>query len=328
MFYDREYTRLKALDDRGAESSKIDSTRASVNMLTTKISMTIKSVYAISRRIHKLRDEELRPQLVELIHGLIRMWSSMLDCHQRQFQAIFEASSQKFLFKSIPPQSLPTKATSELEFELMNWCTCFSNWIRAQKDYIESLNGWLMKWLLHEKEDTPDGIAPFSPSRIGAPAIFIVSNDWRHIIKKTSEDEVLAAMHSFATNLHRLCESQNEEQRQKLKAEYLSKDFERRLKQKEKMENEHPYERHNKITASTPDSNIPDLNGGMVDLDLMQKRLNEEKAKHVDAMKQIQEVASCSLKTGLIPIFEALEGYSSETLKLYSELRVPESNNG
>ncbi|KAK8928962.1 hypothetical protein KSP39_PZI017405 [Platanthera zijinensis] len=328
LFYDREYTRLKDLDGRGAESGKIDATRVTINKLTTKISITIKSVYAISRRIHKLRDEELRPQLVELIHGLIRMWSSMLDCHQRQFQAIFEASSQKFLFKSIPPQSLPTKATSELEIELMNWCTCFSNWIRAQKAYIESLNGWLMKWLLHEKEDTPNGITPFSPSRIGAPAIFIVSNDWRHIIEKTSEDEVLAAMHSFAANLHRLCESKNEEQRQKLKAEYLSKDFERRLKalQKQKMENEHPYEPHNKITVSAPDNNIPDLNGGMVDLDLMQKHLDEEKAKHVNAMKQIHEVASCSLKTGLIPIFEALEDYSSETLKLYYELRLPESN--
>ncbi|KAK8959505.1 hypothetical protein KSP40_PGU021095 [Platanthera guangdongensis] len=328
FFYDREYTRLKALDGRGAESGKIDATRVTINKLTTKISITIKSVYAISRRIHKLRDEELRPQLVELIHGLIRMWSSMLDCHQRQFQAIFEASSQKFLFKSIPPQSLPTKATSELEIELMNWCTCFSNWIRAQKAYIESLNGWLMKWLLHEKEDTPNGITPFSPSKIGAPAIFIVSNDWHHIIEKTSEDEVLAAMHSFATNLHRLCESQDEEQRQKLKAEYLSKDFERRLKalQKQKMENEHPCEPHIKITVSAPDNNIPDLNGGMVDLDLMQKRLDEEKAKHVNAMKQIHEVASCSLKTGLIPIFEALEDYSSETLKLYCELRLPESN--
>lgn len=74
MFYDREYARLKALDDRGAESYKIDSTRAAINKLITKISMTIKSVDAIARRIHKLRDEELQPQLVELIHGYVNIF--------------------------------------------------------------------------------------------------------------------------------------------------------------------------------------------------------------------------------------------------------------
>ncbi|PKU65325.1 nitrate regulatory gene2 protein [Dendrobium catenatum] len=328
LFYDRKYTRLKALDNRGAESNKIDSTRAAINKLITKISMTIKSVDAISRRIHKLRDEELRPQLVELIHGLIRMWRSMLDCHQRQFQAIVEARSQKFLFKSISPQSLTAKVTADLELELMNWCSCFSNWVRAQKAYIESLNGWLMKWLHQEQEETPDGIAPFSPGRIGAPAIFVISNNWLHITERTSEDEVLSAMHAFATNLHRLCESQDEEQQQKLKAEYLSKDFARKLKalQKQNTVNEHPDAAAHKITMSAS-NDITDLNSGhMMRLDLMRKRLNEEKAKHREAMKQIQEVASCSLKTGLIPIFEALENYSSETLKCYNELRVPRND--
>ncbi|XP_020596888.1 uncharacterized protein LOC110036714 [Phalaenopsis equestris] len=318
LFYDRKYTRLKALDDRGAESSKIDSTRAAINKLITKISMTIKSIDAISRRIHKLRDEELRPQLVELIHGLIRMWRSMLDCHHRQFQAIVEARSQKFLLKSFSPQSLPAKVTSELELELMNWCSCFSNWVRAQKAYIESLNGWLMKWLHQEQEETPDGIVPFSPGRIGAPAIFVFSSDWFHMIERTSEDEVLEAMHAFATNLHRLCETQDEEQQQKLKAEYLSQDFARKLKAL-----------HNQNKISMPSSNdIADLNSGhMMHIDLMRKQLDEEKAKHKEAMKQIQEVVSCSLKTGLIPIFESLENYSSQTLKCYDELRVPSNGN-
>lgn len=59
------------LDDRGAESSKIDATQASIRKLQTKINVCIRAVDAISRRIHKLRDEELQPQLTELIHGYI-----------------------------------------------------------------------------------------------------------------------------------------------------------------------------------------------------------------------------------------------------------------
>lgn len=67
--YERKCKRLRSLDDRGAESSKIDATRASIRKLLTKIDICIKSVDSISSRIHKLRDEELRPQLTGLIHG-------------------------------------------------------------------------------------------------------------------------------------------------------------------------------------------------------------------------------------------------------------------
>ncbi|PKA49007.1 hypothetical protein AXF42_Ash019545 [Apostasia shenzhenica] len=317
VFYDREYSRLKALDDRGAEPNKIDSTRSAINKLITKISMTIKSVDAISRRIHKLRDEELQPQLIELIHGLIRMWRSMLDCHQKQFQAIVEAKSQKLLCRSIPQQNSATKATIDLELELMNWCSCFSNWVRAQKAYIESLNQWLMKWLLQEQEETTDGVVPFSPGRVGAPAVFVISNDWHHVVERMSEDEVLSKMHLFATNLHKLWESQDEEQQQKLKAEYLTNDFTRMLNAL----NGNP-DAAGKIMKSSSNDPMEINVGPTMSLDQMRRRLEEERRKHEEAVKQIQEVASSSLRTGLIPIIEALENYTSETLKGYSEVRL------
>jgi len=60
---------LKALDNRGAESTKIDATESSIRKLLTKINICIKSVETISGRIHKLRDEELEPQLAALING-------------------------------------------------------------------------------------------------------------------------------------------------------------------------------------------------------------------------------------------------------------------
>lgn len=67
--YEKQCKRLKILDDRGAESSKIDATEASIRELHTKINICIRTVDAISSRIHKLRDEELQPQLSELIQG-------------------------------------------------------------------------------------------------------------------------------------------------------------------------------------------------------------------------------------------------------------------
>jgi hypothetical protein len=60
---------LKALDNRGDESTKTDATESAIRKLLTKINICIKSVETISGRIHKLRDEELQPQLAALING-------------------------------------------------------------------------------------------------------------------------------------------------------------------------------------------------------------------------------------------------------------------
>lgn len=57
------------MDDRGAESSKIDATEASIRKLLTKINICMRTVETISGQIHKLRDDELQPQLAELING-------------------------------------------------------------------------------------------------------------------------------------------------------------------------------------------------------------------------------------------------------------------
>ena len=47
----------------------IDKSCAEANDLHSRISVALRSVESISDRIQKLRDEELEPQLVELLHG-------------------------------------------------------------------------------------------------------------------------------------------------------------------------------------------------------------------------------------------------------------------
>ena len=46
-----------------------DKTRAEVKDLHSRILVAIRSAETISERIQKLRDEELQPQLTELLHG-------------------------------------------------------------------------------------------------------------------------------------------------------------------------------------------------------------------------------------------------------------------
>lgn len=71
LIYEKKCKKLKTLDDRGAESTKIEATQAAARKLHTKIDVCIRTVHVISSRIHRLRDEELQPQLMELIHGYV-----------------------------------------------------------------------------------------------------------------------------------------------------------------------------------------------------------------------------------------------------------------
>ena len=71
ILHERKCRKLKRLDERGAEAHKVDATRAMVESLSTKIRIAIQVVDKISVKISRLRDEELWPQLHELIQGYV-----------------------------------------------------------------------------------------------------------------------------------------------------------------------------------------------------------------------------------------------------------------
>ncbi|KAL3504200.1 hypothetical protein ACH5RR_034041 [Cinchona calisaya] len=327
VVYEKKCKQLRILDEKGAESNKIDAIRASIRNLLTKLNVCMKTIDAISSRIHKLRDEELQPQVANLIHGLIRMWKSMLGCHQKQFQAIMESKLRTLKANTSFQGDSSSRASHELEMELRAWSGRFNDWINIQKSYVESLNEWLLRCLLYEPEETPDGPVPFSPGRLGAPPIFVICNDWYQAMETISEIRVANAMNNFASILRELWEKQSEEQRQRVKAQDLSMDFKNRIKT---LQMERGRTAHEKQTVPNKSgvSIVPSENGISpfddlkVDLDLVRKRLAEERAKHKDAIKIVHDAASTSVQGGLVPIFKALESFSSEALKAHKQVRL------
>ncbi|XP_057492396.1 protein ALTERED PHOSPHATE STARVATION RESPONSE 1-like [Actinidia eriantha] len=310
--YDKEWKKLKELDDKGAESSKIDATHDSIKKLLPKIKVSVSTVDAISRRIHKLRDEELQSQLNALIHRFMGMWKFMVKCHQKQLKATLEARTHVQLAKASTERNSSIEATQRLEMEILNWAAGFSDWVNTQKAFVKFLNGCLMKCLIQEPEETPDGIAPFSPTRLGAPSIFITCNDWQRAIENVPETEVSKAMHDFASTLHQLHEKLDEERHQRLKVEYLSKLLEKRVKS---------LCRERGINLDSEGT----TEGGIVhaDLDSMKNRLDEEKTRHEEAIKQVNDAASQGLRAGLIRVFKALDIFSLAMLKSYEQVRIP-----
>lgn len=73
LLHDRKCRKLKRLDERGAEAHKVETTRSLIKSLSTKMRIAIQVVDKISVTINKIRDEELWPQLNELIQGYVKL---------------------------------------------------------------------------------------------------------------------------------------------------------------------------------------------------------------------------------------------------------------
>ncbi|XP_042469768.1 protein ALTERED PHOSPHATE STARVATION RESPONSE 1-like [Zingiber officinale] len=214
----RRHEELRCLVDKGAEAHKVDSTRTVIKKLSTKIRIAIQVVHSISKKINRLRDEELQPRTTELVRGLARMWNILLKCHQMQCK---EISETKRLGLVVSAGGLSTNHADEimqLELEMIKWTCSFSSWINAQNNFVKALNAWLVLYLNceYKLDATIDRVPPHSPRRMGAPPVFIIYSCWSQVMDRTSRSEVLESMQSLTAATHRQWVHQNVEQRESM----------------------------------------------------------------------------------------------------------------
>ncbi|KAM0949762.1 hypothetical protein DsansV1_C05g0056211 [Dioscorea sansibarensis] len=298
---ERKVKRLKHLDERGAEAYKVDSTQVEIRKLSTKIRIAIQVVESISQRINKLRDEELWPQINELIQGFVRMWKAMLECHRIQCHAISEVKSLESIASGGKLSDGLMDLMLQLELELLEWIGNFSAWVIAQKNYVKALNGWLILCLHYEPEETADGIAPFSPGRLGAPPVFVICNYWSQALDRISEREVVDAMNTFAMNVKYLWEQQNFEQRQRLVA---ANDIDR--------------------WSRTRDRETQTINKAF---DALNKKLvlvsgQDGAPVYGQIVNQAHNMEIKGMQLGLRQVFETMENFTECTVKAYEELNA------
>ncbi|GLJ24502.1 hypothetical protein SUGI_0468090 [Cryptomeria japonica] len=318
--YERKCIQLRNQDAKGDDPQSVDKTRAAIKDLHTRIRVAIQAIDLVSKRIQKLRDEELQPQLAELLQGLMRMWKVMLESHQTQNQIIAEAKSLGSSVGGRMSNELHRHTTLQLESELQRWHTSFSNWISAQKAYVEALNGWLMKCIIQEPEGSLKGRVLFSPRRIGAPPLFSICKDWIPAFEKLPEKAVVQSIRSFAADIRTLHTQQDEEQRQKRKAENAAKALDKRIASLQRIEGR-------QIDPHLSSNEKYELEQGQVisadrrmSIDSFRKKVEEEKVKHHKAMEHTHHQTLNTLQTGLTFIFEALTEFSAGSMTTYEQL--------
>lgn len=221
--YDRKCVQLRHQFAKDLSSQVIDKTRAVVKDLHSRIRVGLHSVDSISKRIERMRDEELQPQLIELIQGLTRMWKAMLECHHAQYITISLAYHAKSS-TGTPQGDAQRQIMAELRQEIECFGLSFADWIKNHTLYVEALNGWLQNCILLPQERSRSR-RPFSPRRVLAPTIFVLCRDWLAGIKGLPSDELSDAIRTFLSDLRHLM-GQQAEVLQKKQEESVSKNDE------------------------------------------------------------------------------------------------------
>ncbi|KAM0942462.1 hypothetical protein DsansV1_C15g0138521 [Dioscorea sansibarensis] len=316
--YECKCAQLRNQDARGADPRVVDKTRAAVKDLYTRIWVSLRSADTISKRIEKLRDEELHPQLIELMQGLLRTWKVMLESHDTQKQIMAEVKS--FTCPAYGKYCTDSQrlATVKLEAELRHWRTCFRKYVAAQIAYVEAIDGWLSKFIVHDIEYYTRGRSSYGA---GAPPLVTLCHDWLSSLRMLPEKPVSYAMKSLIRDIRDLWAKQGEEQQQKRKVDSLAKEFDRRMQALQKAET--------KILELNPSELKPEpdvrqrveyLTERKDSLEMFKKKLEAEKVKHRECMQETERATLNGFTIDLSNIFGALKEFSNASVKLYDEL--------
>ncbi|XP_077213610.1 protein ROLLING AND ERECT LEAF 2-like [Tasmannia lanceolata] len=233
--YHRKCNLLRHQCARDLKPQVIDKTRAVVKDLHSQIKVALHAVDSISKRIERLRDEELQPQLVELIQGLIRMWKAMLECHHTQYITISLAYHTRSS-ACIPQSESHSQVIAHLQNEMECFGSSFTNWIDAHNSYVNALNNWLQNCILKPSQEHSRRRMAFSPRRALAPPIFVLCRDWLGGLKALPSLELSDAVKGFLSDLCGAFGQQVEVQQKKQTANDLESNRETESKEDENCE--------------------------------------------------------------------------------------------
>ncbi|XP_042392911.1 protein ALTERED PHOSPHATE STARVATION RESPONSE 1-like [Zingiber officinale] len=316
--YLKKCMQLRNQEAKGSKSSSVDKNRAIARDLHAGICVALRASQSISQRLEKLRDEELQPQIVELLQGLSRMWKTMLESHETQKHIMFEVST--FICPAHGKFSNNTHrlATVTLEAELRNWRSCFIGYVAAQKAYVEAIHGWLSKFFASDVEYYSRSRSLFPSYRAGTPPLVIMCHEWLTSLRKLPDQPVSSGMRSFIRTVRGLWIKQGEEQQQKRKVDRLTKELDRRVLALQREESKVV---EFKLSENNPDSDLRQrvecLSEKKELLDMFRKKLEAEKAKHRDCLRKTHEITINGFKIGLASIFESLTQFSKDSVSMY-----------
>ncbi|KAF5790927.1 putative nitrate regulatory gene2 protein [Helianthus annuus] len=272
-----------------------------VNDIYSRILVNLKICDSISKRIEKVRDDELLPQIVELLRGLTKSWKAMMESHKAQSRIMFEVKS----FPCADPTNDKSRhlATLQLEAEIQNWQVCFSGYISSLEAYVEALTHWAYR--------TTAGDSDVNTTSL----VFAICRDWSTVIKNLPDQAVTFAMKRFAKDLRTLWAHQETEHQQKRKVDRLVAESAKRVA---------GLEREERNVVNYKSMNVKNKVDVLVEkkaqLDVFTKMVEIEKAKHKACVEETRRIVLVGFQTGFSSVFDSLTEFSKVCVRKYNDV--------
>ncbi|GAB4838573.1 hypothetical protein Ancab_039853 [Ancistrocladus abbreviatus] len=260
------------------------------------------------------------------ICSLMHTWKVMLESHETQNQIMFEVKTYECPTYGKFCGDSHRLATLQLEAEIQNWRDCFTEYVAAQKSYVEILYGWLSKFIVPEVEFCSRRRSVTLPCANGPP-LYALCHDWLTFMEHLPDKAVASTMKNFVKDVRALWVQQGEEQEQKRRVDKLAKELDKKavayqkaesrvldtkfLEYKPDPEGEHQDDTQHQVDYLTEKKDL---------LDNFRQKLEVEKEKHHNCMQETQRITLNGFQTGFGSVFESLVQFSKASLKTYNDL--------
>ncbi|XP_057965225.1 protein ALTERED PHOSPHATE STARVATION RESPONSE 1 [Malania oleifera] len=317
--HEKKVAQLRKLEVKRADYVKTEKTKKEVEKLESKMMVASQAIETTSVEIIKLRESELHPQLLELVKGLMSMWRSMYECHQVQTHIVQQLKFLNTIPSVEPTSEIHRQSALQLELEVQQWHMSFCNLVKAQRDYVLSLMGWLRLSIFQVNK------SPFSPTR-EERTIFSLSEEWHLAVDRVPDKVASEGIKSFLTVIHAIVVQQAEEYKQKKKSDSAFKELEKKAVELRSLESKYgPFSMSE--TSSTKRGKDP-VAGKRAKVELLRAKAEEEKTKHEKSIGVTRAMTLNNLQMGFPHVFQAVTGFSSVCMQAFESAHNQAKSDG
>nr|GMC66115.1 nitrate regulatory gene2 protein [Ipomoea batatas] len=300
--HEKKVAHLRKLEMKRADYVKTEKAKKEVEKLESQMMVASQAIETISAEIVKLRESELYPQLVNLVKGLMYMWRSMYESHQVQTHIVQQLKYLSAILPTDPTSEIHRQSTLQLELEVQQWHLSFCNLVKAQRDYIQSLTGWLRLSMFQLSNKLVQKTGQDS-------SVYSFCEEW-HLAVNNAPDKVASeGIKSFLSVINAIVVQQTDELKQKKRLDLSVKELEKKANELRSMESKYgPYSMSD-TSRSTSGKNPVGLR--RVKVDTLRARAEDEKAKYDKLVGVTRAMTLSNLQMGLPHVFQAVTGFAN-----------------
>ncbi|KAF5768997.1 putative nitrate regulatory gene2 protein [Helianthus annuus] len=280
---------LRKMELKGVDYMKTEKAKKEVEKLESKMMVSSQAIESASNEIVKLREEELYPQLVDLVKGLMGMWRSLYESHQVQMHIVQQLKYLHVILSADPTTESLRQAVVQLEVEVQQWHLSFCSLIQSQRDYVQSLTGWLRLSLFQYISQTKQD-----------PAIYTLCEEWQRVVDNAPDKVASEGIKALLTAVHAIVVQQAEEQKQKKRVESSFKELEKKTVELQALEREFG-----------PSSRKDPIGDKRAKVEMLRVKTDEERGKYEKSIGVTRSMTLSNLQIGLPHVFQAVTGFAN-----------------